>query len=260
MVIVIFHVNLVHVVWMMLFVMVISILVMRKKRRVILLIELYTGTPGSGKSLHMAKDIKQQIQLGRPCIGNFEINYDMIKPHWITKKRGEYIQVDFEDLTPEMLVELSRKTFSSLPRLKEDYILLFIDESQIYFNSREWNAKGRKDWIKFFSLHRHYGYKVILVAQQDKMIDKQIRGFVEHEVVHRKAINFGLWGFIFNMLALGKLHIAVTSQYLTKTKLRSKWFKCRKSLYKLYDTFALFDGQASVQGLGPCSEPDVQTE
>lgn len=205
------------------------------------MIELYSGTPGSGKSLHMAKIIKEHIQRGRPCIGNFQINYDMIRPNFITHKKGEYICIDFDDLTPDTLIEMSKEVFSGIGRVKEDYILLFIDEAQIYFNSREWNSKGRKEWLKFFTLHRHYGYHIILVAQFDRMLDRQIRSLVEYECVHRKAGNIGITGFLMNMVALGGLHVSVSHHYSTKLKLRTTFFKCRKSLYKLYDTFALFD-------------------
>ena len=205
------------------------------------MIELYSGTPGSGKSLHMAKVIKEQIQRGRPCIGNFQVNYGMIPPNFLTKKKGEYICIDFDDLTPDTLIHLSKRVFKEMGRIKEDYILLFIDESQLYFNSREWNSKGRKDWLKFFTLHRHYGYHIILVAQFDRMLDRQIRSLIEYECVHRKAGNIGITGFLMNLLCLGGLHVSVSNHYSTKLKLRTTFFKCKKSLYKLYDTFALFD-------------------
>ena len=224
------------------------------------MIELYSGTPGSGKSLHMAKIIKEHINRGRPCIGNFQINYDSIKPNFFTKKKGEYVCVDFDELTPDTLISMSNRIFSKMGRMKEDYILLFIDESQIYFNSREWNSKSRKDWLKFFTLHRHYGYHIVLVAQFDRMLDRQIRALLEYECVHRKAINFGLTGFFLNLLALGGLHVAVTSRYTTKLKLRSKFFKCKKSLYSLYDTFALFGDSGELGVSGPQCEQESPRE
>lgn len=38
------------------------------------MIEMYTGTPGSGKSLHCAKEIYQSISWGHDVIANFDIN------------------------------------------------------------------------------------------------------------------------------------------------------------------------------------------
>lgn len=44
------------------------------------MISLYSGTPGSGKSLHCAEKILIRLNtLHLPCICNFEINLDMVK-------------------------------------------------------------------------------------------------------------------------------------------------------------------------------------
>ena len=42
------------------------------------MIYLYTGTPGSGKSYHVARDIYFFLHYGRNVIANFDINYDAI--------------------------------------------------------------------------------------------------------------------------------------------------------------------------------------
>ena len=42
------------------------------------MIYLYTGTPGSGKSYHVAKEIYFYLYHGRNIIANFDINYDSI--------------------------------------------------------------------------------------------------------------------------------------------------------------------------------------
>ena len=38
------------------------------------MIYFYTGTPGSGKSLHMASEIYEAMYKGKNVIANFEIN------------------------------------------------------------------------------------------------------------------------------------------------------------------------------------------
>ena len=36
---------------------------------------LYSGTPGSGKSMHVARDIRDQLQVKkRPVVCNFDVN------------------------------------------------------------------------------------------------------------------------------------------------------------------------------------------
>ena len=43
------------------------------------MIYLYSGTPGSGKSLHTARVIYYSLKRGFPVIANFPINLDKIK-------------------------------------------------------------------------------------------------------------------------------------------------------------------------------------
>ena len=38
-----------------------------------------------------------------------------------------------------------------------------------------------------FSQHRKLGYRVILIAQFDRMLDRQIRSVLEYEYIHRKV-------------------------------------------------------------------------
>ena len=43
------------------------------------MIDLYTGTPGSGKSLHCAKEIYNRLSRGKGVIANFDINLTIFK-------------------------------------------------------------------------------------------------------------------------------------------------------------------------------------
>lgn len=84
------------------------------------------------------------------------------------------------------------------------------------------------------------GYHVILVAQFDRMIDRQIRSLIEYEFIHRKVSNFGLAGKIMSSVALGRLFVAVQMWYPLKEKVGSEFFVARPSLYRLYDTYGTF--------------------
>ena len=60
-------------------------------------IYLYSGTPGSGKSLHAARDIRDYLRCKRlPVIGNFAINPD-------TKGYDRYTYRPNDVLTPQYL-------------------------------------------------------------------------------------------------------------------------------------------------------------
>lgn len=43
------------------------------------MIYLYSGTPGSGKSLHIARVIKNTLMMGKPVIANIPINTSLCK-------------------------------------------------------------------------------------------------------------------------------------------------------------------------------------
>lgn len=198
-------------------------------------IDLYSGTPGSGKSLHSAKDIIDWFRKGKPVITNFEVD---LSPY----PKALHTCVEDQDLTPEYLAEYSRNFFGDrkVTKKDEDTILLVIDECQLIFNSREYQKKDRKTWIKFFTLHRKFGYHVILIAQMDKMLDKQIRGVIEYEFIHRKLSNYGKAGKLITLFLLGDLFTAVQMWYPLKLKVGTQMFRAKKKYYSLYDSYATF--------------------
>lgn len=200
------------------------------------MIYLYTGTPGSGKSLHVAKLIYTLLYRDKPVICNFEINTQYVK------HPEQFLLLENEDLTPDRLRAYAREYFAG-KRIKEGAITLVIDECQMMFNAREWGKGNRSEWNKFFQVHRHFGYDIILVAQFDTMIDRQIRSLVEYETIHRCVSNFGLKGKIFSWLLLAPtLFMAVQRWYPMKERIGSNLFRLEKRYYRLYDTFLSFDG------------------
>ena len=134
------------------------------------MITLYSGTPGSGKSLHCARTIKNWSRLGYPVIGNFPVDLSM-------HKRADFTYCPNDKMTPDFLINYSRQRFGSKAP-KEGSILLVIDECQLLFNAREWQQNGRDKWLSFFTQHRKLGYDIILIAQFDRMIDRQIRSLI----------------------------------------------------------------------------------
>jgi len=201
------------------------------------MIKLFSGTPGSGKSLHTAEKIYYALRAGRPVICNFDVNLGFVQGKRPRKLEFHYIPND--ELTVAWLEQYATEYFQDR-RMKEDWILLIVDEAQLIFNAREWDAKGRKDWLSFFTQHRKYGYEIILVAQFDRMLDRQIRSLIEYEYIHRKVSNFGIWGKIFSIVALGKLFISVQMWYPLREKVGAEWFVCKPRFFRLYDTYKNF--------------------
>ena len=218
------------------------------------MIYLYSGTPGSGKSLHSASVIYWTLKRGLPVIANFPIAVERIKG----KHLGSFLEVSNDRLTPDFLLEFSRRYFDGR-RVQEGEILLIIDECQLLFNSREWNVKGRAEWLSFFTQHRKYGYDIILVAQFDRMIDRQIRSLIEYEQIHRKLSNFGWKGKILSLVMGGNMFVSVKVWYPLKEKVSSEFFRARKKYYSLYDTYGDFatDGGMGTLGAPPESAAEV---
>lgn len=207
------------------------------ERTVDCLISLYSGTPGSGKSLDVAKKIYWRVRAGKPCICNFPINLDTIGGH----KEKNFVYKPNSELTPSYLIEYAKGFVKPGKRVEEDSILLVVDECQLMFNSREWGRKDRAQWLSFFSMHRHLGYEVVLVAQFDRMLDRQIRSLIEYEYIHRKVKNRGAVGWVLSAFFLGNLFAKVKVWYPMKEKVGSEFFCAKKRYYGLYDSYAMFD-------------------
>lgn len=205
-------------------------------------ISLYSGTPGSGKSYHAARDIISRLKRGGGLICNFPI-----KEHLIPDAKAKVTYWDNSELTPERLVSYALANHAIGV---EGQCLVIIDEAQLIFNSREFGRKDRQAWITLFSQHRKLGYNFILIAQHDRMLDRQIRALIEDEVKHRKLNNAGFGGMMLSLLT-GKRtwFIAITYWYGGHhMKLYSEVFMYRKRVAAIYDSYRLFSDMTSAGG------------
>lgn len=199
------------------------------------MLDLYSGTPGSGKSLHLARTIKTYLTVRKkPVICNFPINTDLLSKNG-KNKIGEFTFMPNEMLTVDYLVSYSinNKLYE-----KEGSALIVIDEAGIMFNSRDYAASDRKQWLWFMSMHRHFGYNIILASQQDRMLDRQIRGFIESDYKHRKANNFKFIGFLFTLFRI-PLFVVIEYWYPVKLKNSVELFIYHKKDGQLYSTMGM---------------------
>ena len=195
------------------------------------MIYFYSGTPGSGKSLHVAKDIYNRLfKRKKPVIANFDINHNLYNSK---RKKGDFLYLDNSDLTPEYLINYSiDKKFYGV----EGSCLVVIDECQILFNPRSWNDKYRINWVNFFTQHRKYGYDFILISQFDRLVDRQIRSLFEYEIKHRKVNNFKG-----GELIPFSTFVAVSKWYGVNEKIGQEFFIYKSKYGKMYDTFKNFN-------------------
>ena len=200
------------------------------------MIQLFSGTPGSGKSLHMAAEISHYCNhwKDRLVICNFPVNTEKFR------HPERFIYLSNRNLeNPKLLLQIICDFYVDHP-LKEAQIFLFIDECQVLFNARNWRQTSENGWLPFFSQHRKYGIDIYLVAQFDEMIDKQIRCLIEYEILHRKLTNFGFIGGLIKIFTFGDVFIAIQRWYTINQRTGVEFFKARKKYYRIYDTFATF--------------------
>ena len=196
------------------------------------MIELYTGTPGSGKSLNVARTLLIKARAGFRIVANFPL-----KPSRKQIKKGR--QPEFwhnDEITPDKLLRYARKYHKYG---KEGQTVLVLDECQLIFNSRDFRDTNRPKWIEFFSQHRKYGFDVILMTQHDRLLDRQVRAFVEYNIVHRKLNRFGIPGFIISLLRI-HMFVAVTVWYGLRERCGAEYFIYRKRLGRIYDSYQDF--------------------
>ena len=109
------------------------------------MVSTYTGTPGSGKSLHSAEKILFYLKHGKRVICNFPINTDMIRK----KYRKNFFYMPDAGLTPHWLFSFAKEFHKEM---KEDQTILFIDEAQRLFPIDRVYER-RKEWEQFFPLY-----------------------------------------------------------------------------------------------------------
>lgn len=206
------------------------------------MIYMYSGTPGSGKSYHMAKDICMYYKKGRNIFLNFEVNTEYLKQLY-PKSKAQVFVLDNRDLKYPFGLTGFSKNFhnkTSDGRVIENQSILFVDECNINYDSRNWNERGRSDWITWFKCHRKYGFKVILSTQDVKDVDRKIQQLIEIETDHFLVNNFKLFGKFLGLLCGGNLFIQ-REQWFSKSrhkagKIGTSFCRGQKRYYRVFYT------------------------
>ncbi len=190
------------------------------------MIELYKGSPGSGKSACVIIDMMHHILRGGIVASNFYLVSDwairlakissliaryndeycltLARKYW---KRAFYVgdAETVKNLSQVMKPKKGKngeikKGSESLERFcgarmaakREGLGKLYIDEAQLYFNSRSWAEN--MGFIEFFTQHRKLRWDVVLIAHSEIMLDKQIRMLFEYERAFRNLQKVKIMG------------------------------------------------------------------
>lgn len=190
------------------------------------MIRCYTGTPGSGKSLHSIRKVLDFLADGKNVIANFPIKLEAIKAR---KRPGRYFYVPNEKITVGYLYQFAHMYHSEN---EENQTLLLIDEASVKFNCRTYGDKDRLAFCSFFAQHRKFGYTIVLVCQNLRQIDRQIRDLVEIEVIHRKLNNYK-----FYKILPFPCFVSIEKNLAMRDRNDYEFFTYSKRVGNLYDTF-----------------------
>ncbi|AWW26998.1 zonular occludens toxin domain-containing protein [Acetobacterium sp. KB-1] len=201
------------------------------------MIRCYTGVPGSGKSLHSIRKILDFLSEGKNVIANFPLKINELNEE---KYTGRYFYVPNEKITVDYLYQFYTMYHEED---EENQTLLMIDEASVKFNCCGFMDRDRLKFCSFFAQHRKFGYAIVMVCQNLRQIDRQIRDLVEIEVIHRKLNNYSY----FRMLPF-PLFVAVEKNLALKEKNEHEFFLYSRKIGRLYDTFYDFTRIDKFQG------------
>ncbi len=225
------------------------------------MVYFYTGVPGSGKGVHSSEVVYRMLQSGKDIITNIEFHTELIEPKG-RKPLGHCIYVPTREFLQDAFIKKpkgSEEKYSYLQGLYgfannyhlrdsngdffEHQTFLVLDEVQEFFNSRTWNRRDRLAWCSFFREHRKYGYDCILISQDDKSVDKQIRQILQKNVLHRKVTDYKLFGKVLKLLTGRDLFVAISSQYGMKkadARTATRFYFGKQKYYDFYNSMQTF--------------------
>ena len=218
------------------------------------MMSLFSGTPGSGKSLHCAHEIRFNLRLGKKVIStcNIDTKLCFLNPfqEFIYNKFGKlpkrkkpdkreknFFYIDINDITPEYLYEFAAK-FHEFG--KEHQTLVIFDECVAIFSPTV-IGDNKELWDKFFRIHRHIGYDCILVPQSAKLISRKVIEYCEHEVRHYNRKHQGFLGFIFSSFAGGLFSYSTYWRGIRGKPLDSGFYTYKPLYGHMYNSYSMFD-------------------
>jgi len=200
------------------------------------MIEMFSGTIGSGKSYHALERIVGALAKGKHVIANFPLDFP---PGMIRKGYADrFMYLDDRFLMGQsgvgILLRLS-KQMGWMDSEREGECLVVIDEATNYFPKEDATKPEQRLWRTFFTQSRKLGYDFILIVQDENSINKTIGKCIEYDIKHRKANNI----FPFRLLPI-TIFFYVTYWKQQRARLKSETSVFVKKFARLYSHKRLF--------------------
>ena len=221
------------------------------------MIMLYVGTPGRGKSLHRAHEIREALRFKKNVISTcyidtrfcfmtklqeliFNISKGKIHLYNDDPRAKNFHYIPIGEITPEYLYEFAAK-YHKFGR--EHQTTLILDECVSIFSPTvlSENIKRWNEWDTFFRIHRHLGFEVILIPQSKKLISRKIIEYCELEVRHFNRKYHGNFGWILSRLCGGLFSYSVCWRDTKEKPLEQRFFTYRRLFGSMYNSYSMFD-------------------
>lgn len=218
---------------------------------------MYSGTPGAGKSLNVARTVFLWLRHRKRVISSCNIDVRLCFLNFFSKlifelTRGKVLIFDSDDeriknftymniydFTPKYFIEYALKNHV---KGVEKQTLIVFDECVSIFSPEKCVGNFWLEWQEFFQYHRHLGYEIILVPQSTELLARKVKHFAEFEVRHRAMKNANFFMAIVSLLLGG---IFTTKTYwqgsANKKHIDKQWFRYSYILGKSYNSYCMFD-------------------
>ena len=221
------------------------------------MIQLWSGTPGSGKSLHCTHEVREDLRFGKYVISTCYIdttycfmnklqelifNLSRGKLHLYNEDPREknFFYIPIGEITPQYLYEFAAKYHKFG---KEHQTTLILDECVAIFSPTvlSENIKRWNEWDEFFRKHRHLGFNVIIIPQAKKLISRKVIEYCEFDVKHFNRKHHGLFGFYLSLIIGGLFSYSVCWRGTKDKPLEQKFFTYRRLYGSMYNSYSMFD-------------------
>lgn len=228
---------------------------------------IVTGKLGTGKSLVVVNKIKEYLEKGRPVVTNLDIDLPkLINP---TAKKTRFIRVPDKPTVYDL--KAAGRGKPSHDKTEDNNGLMALDELGTWFNSRDWNAEGRKELINYLAHIRKLGWDVMFIIQSVEVLDKQAREMFAELVVRCTRLDRLPIPLLTSLLKLGGIKLTLPRTHLATVRLGDnptgyvldRWAYRGTEVQHAYDTNQVFQyrapGEADYYGPHSILPPYYQT-
>lgn len=210
------------------------------------MITIVQGTLGGGKTLRGVREIASHLARGLFVYTNIEYVFSGLRVYCRAAHRVEIQRKQIRRLPPMEDVKdwVDAIEFAS----EAEPILVVIDESAIFWNSRDWaeTQKHQKNMLAFLRQSRKAGVNICFIAQESTDLDKQFRNLAELLINCRNMAKIKVPVINVPLLGLFRYHVIEVSKQggIRDLVISAEWWWAlgrNKLLFNCYKTEAFLD-------------------